>query len=85
MAVARRARPAAYGADNVAALIQGVPDLFRLGMHGPGARLRLVGQAQALQALQAPDQQQALTLRAGFVESFDSYWAILGTGPRCYR
>ena len=46
-------------------------------MGGPGARLRFVGQAQALQALQAADQQQALALQPGFVEPFDLHPAIL--------
>lgn len=46
-------------------------------MDGPGAGLRLVGQAQALQALQAADQQQALALQAGFVEPFDMHQAMV--------
>ncbi|KMQ58203.1 hypothetical protein ACS96_03840 [Pseudomonas aeruginosa] len=46
-------------------------------MDGPGARLRLVGQAQALQAPQAADQQQALALQIRLVEAFDSHPAIL--------
>ncbi len=52
-----------HGADDVATLAQGAQGLFRVGMDGPGAGLRLVGQAQALQALQAADQQQALALQ----------------------
>jgi hypothetical protein len=46
-------------------------------MDGPGAGLRFVGQAQALQALQAADQQQALALQPRFVEAFDLHSAIL--------
>ena len=46
-------------------------------MDGPGAGLHLVGQAQALQVLQAADQQQALALQPGFVEAFDLHPAIL--------
>ena len=45
-------------------------------MDGPGARLRLVGQPQALQALQAADQQQALALQLRFVEAFDLHPAV---------
>ena len=53
-------------------------------MDGPGAGLRLVGQAQALQALQAADQQQALALQPGFVEAFDLHPAILaGLALQC--
>ena len=44
-----------HGADDVAALAQRAQCLFRIGMDGPGAGLRLVGQAQALQVLQAAD------------------------------
>jgi hypothetical protein len=36
-----------------------------------------VGQAQALQALQAADQQQALALQPRFVEAFDLHQAIV--------
>src|SRR3546814_7383518 len=46
-----------YGADDVATLAQRAQSLFRVGMDGPGARLHLVGEAHALQALQATDQQ----------------------------
>lgn len=46
-------------------------------MNRPGAGLRLVGQAQALQALQAADQQQALALEPGFVAAFDLHPAIV--------
>lgn len=46
-------------------------------MDGPGARLHLVGQAQALQALQAADQQQALALQSRLVEAFDMHQAIV--------
>lgn len=46
-------------------------------MDGPDAGLRLVGQAQALQALQAADQQQALALQAGFVERLGMHQAIV--------
>jgi len=46
-------------------------------MDGPGSGLHLVGQAQALQALQATDQQQALALQPGFVEAFDLHAAIV--------
>src|SRR5256885_1669116 len=49
-----------HGADDVATLAQGAQRLFGIGVDGPGARLHLVGQAQALQAVQAADQQQAL-------------------------
>jgi hypothetical protein len=45
-------------------------------MDGPGAGLHLVGQAHALQALQAADQQQALALQFGFVEAFDLHQAV---------
>ena len=51
--------------------------LFGVGMDGPGAGLHLVGQAQALQALQAADQQQALALQPRFVEAFDLHPAIV--------
>ncbi len=40
-------------------------------MDASDARLHLVGQTQALQALQAADQQQALALLPGFVKAFD--------------
>jgi len=46
-------------------------------MNSPGARLHLVGQAQALQALQATDQQQALALQSWIVEAFDLHLAIV--------
>ena len=45
-----------HRSDNVATLAQGAQGLLRIGMDGPGAGLRLVGQAQTLQALQAADQ-----------------------------
>ncbi|SBW84986.1 hypothetical protein PVE_R2G0961 [Pseudomonas veronii 1YdBTEX2] len=64
---AQLARLAAHGplrrAENVAALAQGAQGLLRVRMDGPGAELHLVGQTQALQALQAADQQQALGFR----------------------
>lgn len=75
------ARLAAHGplhrSDNVATLAQGAQGLLGIGMDGPGAGLRLVGQAQALQALQATDQQQALALQVRLVEAFDLHPAIL--------
>src|SRR3546814_4566027 len=46
-------------------------------MDGPGAGLRFIGQAQALQALQAADQQQALALQPRLVEPFDMHQAIV--------
>ena len=46
-------------------------------MNAPGAGLHLVGQAQALQTLQAADQQQALALQPRFVEAFDLHLAIV--------
>ena len=45
-----------HGADDVATLAQGTQGLLGVGMDGPGARPQLVGQAKALQALQAADQ-----------------------------
>ena len=45
-------------------------------MDGPGARLHLVGQAQALQVLQAADQQQALALQPRLVEPFDMHTIV---------
>jgi len=46
-------------------------------MDGPGAGLHLVGRAQALQALQAANQQQALALQSRLVEAFDMHQAIV--------
>jgi len=66
-----------HGADDVATLAQGAQSLLGIGVNCPSAGLRLVGQAQALQALQAADQQQALALQPGFVEAFDLHLAIL--------
>ncbi len=65
-----------HGADDVAALAQGAQGLLRIRINGPGAGLRLVGQAHTLQALQAADQQQALALQPGFVEAFELHPAI---------
>ena len=71
------ARLAAHGplhrSDDVATLAQGTQGLLRVRMDGAG--LHLV--AQALQVLQAADQQQALALQPGFVEAFDLHPAIL--------
>ena len=66
------------GADDVAALAQGTQCLLGIGIDSPGARLHLVGQAQALQVLQTADQQQALALQPGFVETFDLHPAFQG-------
>ena len=48
-------------------------------MGGPGARLRFVGQAQALQALQAANQQQTLALQLRFVEASDLHATIVAS------
>ena len=66
-----------HGTDDIATLAQGAQGLLGIGMDGPTAGLRLVDQAQVLQALQAADQQQALALQRRFVEAFDLYPAIL--------
>jgi len=44
-----------HRADDVAALAQGPQGLLVVGMDGPGAKPHLVGQAQALQVLQAAE------------------------------